>query len=177
MHVIGLEIRGGALGSPPRTDCDGEIAGKPPRVLSLRVVPKRFKASRFVGRGAALRFRLDHAGEVRARFFRLLPGRRSRGRCVAASRPGARGRRCTRRIAAGVLTGTGRRSAKSLRFGGWVHRTATARRARRLAPGRYRVTMRGVAGGKTSRPRSASFTVRGAAARRDRPTRDRARDR
>jgi hypothetical protein len=62
-----------------------------------------------------------------------------------------RGRRSGKR--AGTLSFSGHAGANSVRFQGRLSR----RKA--LKPGRYKLIMTATAGGKTSRPRSATFTV------------------
>lgn len=102
--------------------------------------------------GTILRYSLSEDAEVTLRFYRALPGRRLRARCLAPTR--RRARRCTRYPYRGKLV---RRDVKAgrrlLRFSGRIG-------LRALPAGRYRVTLRARdAAQNLSQPRSAKFTV------------------
>jgi streptogramin lyase len=111
------------------------------------------KVSRKAPVGTTIRFVLSKPGAVKLRFLRKLPGRRSGRRCVPPTRRNRTARRCTRRINAGSLSFAGHAGTNSVRFQGRLSRRRT------LKPGRYILSLTASAEGKTSRPKTATFTV------------------
>ena len=116
-----------------------------------RLGTKLPKFSRKVPTGTTIRFVLSEPARVKLRFSRRLPGRRKGHRCVAPKR--AKGKRCTRSVSAGTISFSGHAGANRIRFQGRLSRH------RKLKPGRYKLTLTATANGKTSKPRTATFTV------------------
>ena len=114
-----------------------------PRLTSLRLTPRRFKAARhgasIVTRGktgALLTFRLTERAVVGFSVDRLRTGRKQHGRCRPASRSNRRGSGCTLWIAErGSFRISGKAGLNRLRFTGRLGRKA-------LAPGSYRLDVR-----------------------------------
>jgi Tol biopolymer transport system component len=156
-----------------RGDCPfGPVAGPPPPgppppppgpgadtlapvVSGVSLSPRRFLAGKRVKKrtrtrpaiGARLRFLLSEAATVTVRIDRLLPGRRLAQRCVRPKRA-PRGRTCTRAVRRGALKRAGTAGANRIDVTGTL-------RGRRLAPGRYRLTVKAkdAAGNVSSRVR------------------------
>jgi hypothetical protein len=104
--------------------------------------------------GTAFALRLDQPATVSFGFARLVPGRRARGRCVRATGHVTRRVRCTTAIAAGTFSVRAHAGSDTVAFQGRVTR------ARRLSPGRYRVTIRAAnAGLQLSATKTLIFTI------------------
>jgi hypothetical protein len=140
--------------APPASAIGGVLAPagaapdtRRPVITVARVVPKRFRTRTRVRVRAIAR--ADEPGVIRVQIQRLVPGRRSAGRCRPAA---TTGRRCTlivRVRALGARTSTG---AASLRIAGPG--------VRRLAPGRYRARVTATdAAGNRSAVRTVAFRV------------------
>ena len=109
-------------------------------------------------RRTVLRFTLSEPAAVTMTIARARPGRRAGGRCRAPTRRNARRPRCTRHVVVARLRRDARAGANRVMFSGRVI-------ARRLRPGRYRVTaVARDAAGNVSGPRRARVVVVRAAA-------------
>ena len=140
---------------------DGAVDRTPPVVGPVRASRTTFAATarpakasaarRRVGRGTTLSFSLSEASTVTLTLQRELPGMRRDTRCVK----GAKGRRCTRLVAAGSVTRTLAAGSARFAFDGWV-------RGKRLAPGSYRATLQAVdaAGNRSSKAAPRLHVVR-----------------
>lgn len=108
--------------------------------------------SRTTPTGTVFHFTLSAAATVKVRFFRLLPGRRLKGRCVKShARHLAK---CLRHVASGPLTVAGARSgANTLHFAGRLSRH------KRLRPGRYLATFTAANSAGHSNAVSLRFTI------------------
>ncbi len=111
------------------------------RELALK--PSRFRARRSgasigsVG-GAKVGYRLSEAARVKFIVELATTGRKTRGKCVRATRSNRRKRRCTRWVAVrGSFTHAGSAGRNSFRFTGRL-------RGKRLKPGTYRLVGVGV---------------------------------
>lgn len=142
----------------------------PPIVSKLAVTPKRFRvakaptavsaAKRGKGRrksvpaGTKIAFTLNFGATVKLSFERKVAGRKRGGRCVKPTRAPRSAKRCTRYVKRGTLTRSFTAGgAKSVSFSGRIGRRA-------LGAGSYRVTAVATdAGGRSSVPRRAAFTV------------------
>jgi calcineurin-like phosphoesterase family protein len=102
--------------------------------------------------GSAMSYVLSKPATVRLDIARLLPGRRSGGRCVAPRRRLARRAACTRAIAQGSLLRQGQTGKNTLFFTGRIGNRA-------LSPGSYRFTVTATTSAKSSRPRMLNFRV------------------
>jgi hypothetical protein len=117
-----------------------------PRLTSVTVSRHRFRVSSAATPGLArtrtptgtsFRFSLSEKAEVTVRFYRATAGRRSRGRCLAATRRLRHARRCTRYPLRGTLIRRDLSAGRHLiRFTGRVG-------VRALPSGRYRAILRG----------------------------------
>lgn len=114
----------------------------------VSVRPRRVRA----GRSAVARFSLSERARVLLVVDRLIPGRRRAGRCRPAARSGPRCTAVVRRAVVTLTRGASRAATMRIpaRLGG-----------RRLAPGRYRITVtaKDPATGRTAAARRALFTV------------------
>jgi len=125
-----------------------------PRLTRLAVRPSTLR----LGARARIAFRVSEQAQVTLRFARLTRGRIQRGRCVPLARRPRTGRRCTAAVSAGSVT-LRAQGAASLAFDGRVV-------GRRLAPGRYRVTVTAVdAAENASRPLRRTIRLRPARSR------------
>ncbi len=107
-----------------------------------------------LGAATTLRFTLSEAARVTVTFQAALPGRRVGRTCRRPARANLRRPRCTRLVTRGSLSVAGKRGPGRLRFTGRLSRT------RRLAPGRYRVTLRATdAAGNRSRIRTLNLRI------------------
>jgi hypothetical protein len=107
-------------------------------------------------RGATLRFTLSETARVRVAFERKADGRRvkvlGKRRCKLTKANAAKPR-CTRYVAAGRLTATGKAGANKLAVNGKIA-------GKTLKPGRYRLTLSAVdAGGLRSKSLRIGFRV------------------
>ena len=104
--------------------------------------------------GTTFRFTLNEAATVTFAFSEKRAGRRVGGRCVAPAKRNRSKSGCTRVTAAAKLVFAARQGADRVSFDGRVSRT------RKLAPGRYAVTITATnAHGQRSAPRTLSFTI------------------
>ncbi len=120
-----------------------------PSFSRLRLTPATFRQ----GGLTTISFRLTEAAKVRVSFEQRLPGRRAAGRCVRP-RKGTRPN-CTRYVGLRpTMTINGKPGANTLSFRGKLSRT------RKLAPGRYRVTLVATdSAGKRSRAARANLRL------------------
>lgn len=112
------------------------------RVTPTRWATRRSQRSRPVG--TTFEFRLNRAAAVRLEVVRETVGRRTGGRCRAASAANRSRPACTRRLSMGAVRVAGRSGQNEVAFRGRIGR-------RTLAPGRYRVRVSAAAGGRTAR--------------------------
>jgi hypothetical protein len=152
----GGETPGGTT-SPGGGEGGGGAAGAQ-TVTALGLAPKRFRAAT---RGAAITdagarkpgtvvsFTVTRAGETGFSLERKATGRRSRGKCVKATRRNRKAKKCVRWVTVkkSAFTRTATTGANSFRLTGRLGRKA-------LAPGGYRL----LAGAGTS-AKNALFTV------------------
>jgi CSLREA domain-containing protein len=135
-------ITGGPGGGPPP---DAPAANSAPVLGAL----KRSGKAR-TGKPIKLTSTLSEDAALSIRVERLVPGRRSGKRCSTTAR---RGKRCTVVRSAGALSATGRAGNVTVSVPGKLAR-------RKLAPGRYRVSVQATdAGGLHSAVRTLTFTV------------------
>ncbi len=129
---------GTAPGPPAATD-------EPPALSALRVVRRGRRAT-------AVTLRSSRAGFARIIVERRLTGRRAGRRCVPATRRNRRARRCVRFV---VVHGPAVRPVAA-----GVNRVAV--NSRKLAAGRYRVTVTPLSAGqrRPGPPRRAAFRIR-----------------
>jgi hypothetical protein len=92
-------------------------------IRSFSLAPRSFR----VGRTATFRFNVALAAPVTITIKRLLPGRRSKGRCVRPTKALRKAKRCTRAVRAGVLRKTAVAGDNTLAFTGRVGGKALAR--------------------------------------------------
>jgi Tol biopolymer transport system component len=144
-----------ATGAGTPSGGGGASSGTPTlRLTGLAISPKRPRS----GKAFAIRFSLSAAADVAVRIERVLPGRQRKGRCTTPARA-PRGKRCSRLQLAGTLTAKGLGAgAGQVRFRGTFGR-------KRLAAGKYRVTVTATPPGGPSARATASLTVLKAAAR------------
>jgi ELWxxDGT repeat protein len=104
-------------------------------------------------RGTTFRYTLSEAARVLVTIRRASPGRRVRGRCVRPTRSNRKARRCTRLRLAGRFAIDSPAGATRHRFSGRIG-------AKRLAAGRYRVTLIATDdAGNSSLPKRLRFRV------------------
>lgn len=103
--------------------------------------------------GTAFAFTLNTPANVTLSFARLLSGRMLHGRCSASSSGDRAHRRCNLAVAAGSLTFAAAAGSSHISFQGRVSRS------RRLAPGRYLVTLVASNTRGSSRARVLAFTI------------------
>ena len=104
-------------------------------------------------RGTRFRYTLSEPARVTLKIQRVLPGRRSRTKCVPPGPHPGKAKRCVRYRTVGTLTRTGAAGTNSIRFTGRLGR-------RSLGPGRYRALMAATdAAGNRSAARVARFRV------------------
>jgi hypothetical protein len=126
---------GGPPGGGPGADTTAPV------ITDARIRPSRFLAGRRMRKrtaerppiGGRLRFTLSEAASVELRFARLKKGRRLDGHCVAPRRA-PEGRRCPRALRRGKLSRAGMAGPNRIAITGRL-------RGRKLAPGRYRITI------------------------------------
>jgi PKD repeat protein len=118
------------------------------------VSPQRFKPRKPKrrGGGTTFRWRLSGPARVEIKLTRSLPGRRSKGRCVAPTRALRHAKRCTRRSGAGTLSANARAGAGTLTFSGIVG-------GKPLSPGDYTATLVARSGTLRSAAATVAFTV------------------
>jgi hypothetical protein len=123
------------------------VAVAPPPVISrLSLKPRTPRAKR--ARAAKLSFNVASAVAVSARLDRLVTGRRSGKRCVRTTPGNRRKKRCARALKVGSKALAGKAGANTTTLGALAGR-------KRLAAGRYRITLRTSAGA-----RSLTITVK-----------------
>ena len=104
--------------------------------------------------GTVFSFSLSERATVTLTFTRLLPGRSvSRGKCVAQTRNNRHKPRCQRTVKAGSLHLTAHAGMDKLHFFGRLSPT------KRLAPGRYTVTIIATNTAGRSKPQRLTFTI------------------
>jgi PKD repeat protein len=105
--------------------------------------------------GTTFTLTLDKAAKVSFAFMRRTAGRRVSGRCVSATKRNARKPRCTRSAPAGTLSFAAHAGVNKLTFQGRLSKSA------RLPAGDYSVAITATAAGKSSPPRTLTFTIVG----------------
>jgi hypothetical protein len=104
-------------------------------------------------RGTRFRYTLSEPARVTLKLQRVLPGHRSRTKCVPPGPHPGKAKRCVRYDNVGTLTRTGAAGTNSIRFTGRLGR-------RGLRPGRYRALMAATdVAGNRSAARVARFRV------------------
>jgi outer membrane protein assembly factor BamB len=103
--------------------------------------------------GTVFSFFLDGRAQVQFRFLAIVRGRRTDGRCRAATRRNRGRRPCELTLPTGSLSFAGRDGANALSFQGLLTRH------RRLAPGAYRVIVTAGSGTSASAPASLVFVI------------------
>ena len=135
----------GGSGTTPGGGGGAQTAVAPRFVRGPVLGSRRIRA----GRALRLTFTLSEASDLRIALTRLARGRRAGTRCVAPTHANRSARSCVRDVV-----------ARSLRRRGREGRNALALGTRGLAPGRYHATLTATnAGGLTSRPADAAFTI------------------
>ena len=130
-----------------------------PLLSAFSLSPTRFRAASggpsIAARiGGKASYRLSEPAAVRFRVERARPGRRVRGRCVKPKRSNRRAKRCTRYVTLrGAFTHRGKKGKNTFTFRGRL-------RARKLAPGRYRLRAVATDPAKNkSRPKRSRFRI------------------
>jgi hypothetical protein len=105
--------------------------------------------------GTTFSFTLTGAARVTLSFTEQLAGRRVAGRCVAPSRANRHAATCRRTVSVGTIGRAGHSGLNRISFKG------TLAGGRKLAPGRYTVTIMAVdpASGAVSTPKRLTFTI------------------
>jgi hypothetical protein len=104
--------------------------------------------------GTTFSFTLNASASVRFAFSRIVPGRRVRGRCVAASGRNRHARACNRKVDVAATVLAAHAGRNRLSFQGRV--TAS----KKLRPGRYTLVLTATnAAGQSSAPVALSFTI------------------
>jgi hypothetical protein len=142
------------VSTPPPVPTLGSLAQSHPRwrpgsKLAVLTAAARPRAPL----GTTFSFALNTPATVSFSFRRVSGGRRSAHGCVAPTPRNRRARACTRRLKAGGLTLSVPAGADRLAFFGRLSRT------RRLAPGRYTVTVQASNASGSSKASSLSFTI------------------
>jgi hypothetical protein len=132
-----------------------------PVLSAVSLSPARFRvgrastalSARRAGAGAVLRFTSSEDGQLSVAIERALPGMVGPKRVCQPRRGRAGGRRCTLHRSAGALSRELHAGPGRIRFSGRVG-------AKRLVPGRYRMTLTATdAAGNASAPARVQFTV------------------
>lgn len=140
----------------------GTTASAPPVISALKLSRRSFLAATKGASAVAARtkpgtivsYKLSTAATVRFTVQRLRKGRRSGRRCVKATAKNRRAKSCTRVIAVrGSFSRRRTAGADRFRFTGRMA-------GKRLAVGRYRLTVTPRAGGISGKPARATFTIR-----------------
>jgi hypothetical protein len=105
--------------------------------------------------GSGFSFTLTEAARVTLRFAEQVGGRRVAGRCVASSRANRHHAACRRTVTVGTVRLAGHSGLNRIPF------TGRLAGGRKLAPGRYTVTITAVdpTTGATSAPKRLTFTI------------------
>jgi Domain of unknown function (DUF4394) len=116
----------------------------PPVLSSLSLTNRTFAAvgvrsksraaATRVPRGTTFRFTLSEAARVRVVFARKTAGRRVGGRCLAATSARRKRAKCTRYVAVGSISASGKAGRNSVKFTGRIG-------GRALAPASYRASV------------------------------------
>ena len=122
-------------------------AVQPPAITRARLSPRRFRAAK----GTTITYTDSRAATTTLAVARVTTGHRAGRRC-RAGRPRHGQRSCTRLVARGAFIHQDAGGAVRVRFRGRVGR-------RRLAPGRYRLSLTPRADGRTGRTVVLAFTV------------------
>jgi hypothetical protein len=128
-----------------------------PVIKSASLTRRRFRAgpgqtamAAATPKGTTLKVDLSEAGSLAVKVDRLLPGRRTGGRCSTRAR---KGKRCTVAKSAGTLTRALQAGPARIAFSGRLGK-------RKLAPGSYRLTLVATdAAGNQSATRALSFRL------------------
>jgi streptogramin lyase len=116
----------------------------------------RAKGRRLPPLGTTFSFVLSEEASVSLSFAQHLSGHRVGGKCLAKNPRDTKGKRCTRTTAAGTISFKGHSGTNKVVFQGRVSR------AKRLAPGRYTLTILATDSEEArSAPESLSFTIGG----------------
>lgn len=144
---------------PPAAPPPASVRPPRPAITGLRASPRVFRTgtrrrtASIVPTSTQLRFRSATGGRSTLAIDAIEAGRVIGGRCRPAPRSGGPYRSCRRFVRVGAVAGTVRLGYNSIRFRGRVD-------GRRLAPGRYRITL--VVrdrSGRASAPRTVTVTV------------------
>ena len=103
--------------------------------------------------GTTFSFSLNQQARVTFRFTRQLTGRRVGRKCLATTNRNRRHRHCRRTVSAGTLPFAGHSGVNKVSFQGRLSRS------KRLAPGRYTLTITASNATGTSAPTSLVFTI------------------
>jgi hypothetical protein len=93
-------------------------------------------------------YTLNEAATISVKLTRNITGRKVKGRCVEQTRKNRKHKHCKRILSAGTSSTTGKAGSNTLKLG-----------PRKFTPGSYTVTITANANGKTSSPRSTTFTI------------------
>lgn len=145
---------GARFGSPARAaEVAPVLTGFSLSARTFRTGPPKRAATRKIRRGTTFRLTLSKTAAVAFTIERRSAGRRRGGRCRPATSRNRRSPTCILFTRLATLRTTLPAGRQSLSFAGLV-------RGQGLPPGRYRVTaLARDAGGRTSAPASATFTV------------------
>jgi hypothetical protein len=103
--------------------------------------------------GTTFSFTLNETANVTFAFTQRAAGRRVHDRCIAATKLGAKGRKCTRTLIGGTISFIGHPGRNKVAFDGRVNRH------RRLKPGTYTLIITAAAPGGHSQPQRITFTI------------------
>jgi hypothetical protein len=101
--------------------------------------------------GTTFKYTLDTAATVRFDFSKARAGRNVDGKCVAVNKHNRRKPRCA--LQRGALTFAGHAGTNTVRFSGWLSRT------KKLAPGRYELTITAITPGVGASSQQLRFTI------------------
>lgn len=147
-----VPLSGTGLPAPLLTHSSAPILG------GLSQAHKKWREGRGKKKGAAptgttFKFTLNEAAQVKMSFAGKAPGRRVGKKCVAPTAGNAKRSRCSRAVAAGVQTISGKAGSNSVAFNGKVG-------GKKLKLGTYTVTIVATnAAGQASAPQSLTFTI------------------
>ena len=135
----------------------------PPKITNVKVSAKRWLRGNklasvsALSTGTTISFRLSEAARSTVAFQRAQPGRRAGGKCVKPTAANRDGKACVRYVGAGQLPSfAGRAGSNKVKFQGRLSR------AKRLAPGTYRVGVRARdAAGNAAKKNGPTFTILG----------------
>ncbi len=149
-----------AIGNATTATATIAISAQRPVISSLRQSASTWRAGSRLATtarrrpvGTTVSFSLNVPARVTVAFTQAAVGRRVAGKCLAPSRRVTRRHRCTRTLTRGALSFSGHAGANRLRFQGRLSRS------RRLAPGRYTLTVTAANSAGPAAPRSLTFTI------------------